>query len=46
MKPFFREALSGNYEVIGYELKKDLERIEAYLEWETAGAAKGQMGLF
>ena len=31
MKPFFREILSGEYKIIGYDLKKDLERIEAYL---------------
>lgn len=32
MRSFFQEALSGSYQIIGYDLKKDLERIEAYLE--------------
>ncbi|MDD5197698.1 MAG: 5'-3' exonuclease H3TH domain-containing protein [Candidatus Gracilibacteria bacterium] len=46
LKPFFKEILSGNYEVIGYDLKKDLERIEAYLEGSIDEIKTGQMGLF
>lgn len=46
LKPLFEEILSGNYKVIGYDLKKDLERIEAYLEGESSKEKSGQMGLF
>lgn len=46
MRPFFGEVLSGSYQVIGYDLKKDLERIEAYLEGTPSEAKTGQMGLF
>ncbi len=45
--PLLSEILSGDYQIIGYDLKKDLERIEAYLEGSSALEAKyGQMGLF
>ncbi|HBB26908.1 TPA: hypothetical protein DCZ36_00225 [Candidatus Gracilibacteria bacterium] len=46
MKPFFREILSGEYKIIGYDLKKDLERIEAYLNGSIGEVKTGQMGLF
>jgi len=46
MHDFFTELLSGDYEVIGYDLKKDLERIEAYLAGNIATSRNGQMGLF
>jgi len=46
MKSFFQEAFSGAYEIIGYDLKKDLERIEAYLEGTMTEKQNGQMGLF
>lgn len=46
MRPLFREMLSEKYRVVGYDLKKDLERIEAYLEEGAGNSATGQMGLF
>jgi len=46
MKPFFKEIKSDDYKVIGYDIKKDLERIEAYLEGTSTEAKTGQMGLF
>lgn len=46
MREFFREIISGKYQVIGFNLKKDLERIEAYLEGSTSEIQTGQMGLF
>lgn len=48
LKSFFREILSltDGYQIIGYDLKKDLERIEAYLEGTSTEAKTGQMGLF
>lgn len=46
MKLFFRGMLSGEYEIIGYDLKKDLERIESYLEGSVGEVKSGQMGLF
>lgn len=46
MRSFFREMLSEEYQVIGYDLKKDLERIEAYLEGSMSETTTGQMGLF
>lgn len=46
MRGFFRKVLSEEYQVIGFDLKKDLERIEAYLEGSTSEIKTGQMGLF
>ncbi|MFA6090469.1 MAG: hypothetical protein WC774_01695, partial [Candidatus Gracilibacteria bacterium] len=46
MKELLREILSGKYQVIGFDLKKDLERIEAYLEGNINEVKIGQMGLF
>ena len=46
IKPLFQEMISGKYQVIGYDLKKDLERIEAYLEGNVSEVKSGQMGLF
>lgn len=46
MHDFLTELLSGDYEVIGYDLKKDLERIEAYLAGNITATKTGQMGLF
>ncbi len=46
MKPLFQEMISGKYQVIGHDLKKDLERIEAYLEGNVSEVRNGQMGLF
>jgi len=46
IKSLFIEILSGDYQVIGYDLKKDLERIEAYLEETSSEVEGGQMGLF
>jgi len=48
LKPFFKEVVSqsDDYKVIGYDIKKDLERIEAYLEGTSTEIKTGQMGLF
>ncbi|MDD2916748.1 MAG: 5'-3' exonuclease H3TH domain-containing protein [Candidatus Gracilibacteria bacterium] len=50
MHELLKEIISGRYEILGYDLKKDLERIEAYLEAsgkDTTGRfSTGQMGLF
>lgn len=46
MKVFFQEMLSEDYRIIGYDLKKDLERIEAYLKGSVSEVKTGQMGLF
>ncbi len=46
MRDFFREMLSRKYQIIGFDLKKDLERIEAYLEGNTSETQTAQMGLF
>lgn len=47
MKSFLKEALSGQqYEIIGYNLKKDLERIETYLEGNMSNMKEWQIALF
>ena len=43
MKDLLQEILSGKYEVIGYDLKKDLERIEAYVQNGSNEIATGQL---
>jgi len=46
MKDLLQEILSGKHEVIGYDLKKDLERIEAYVQNGSNEIATGQLWLF
>ncbi len=46
---FLKELIAGDYEVIGFDLKKDLERIEAYLSGSRDAinrVSTGQLGLF
>jgi hypothetical protein len=35
MREILQEIISGKYEVIGYDLKIDLERIEAYFTLDS-----------
>lgn len=46
LQPLLKEVISGEYQVIGYDLKKDLERVEGYLDGASSEALTGQMGLF
>ena len=46
LRTLFQEIISGKFQVIGYDLKKDLERIEVYLEGNTSETTSSQMGLF
>ncbi|MDD5377431.1 MAG: 5'-3' exonuclease H3TH domain-containing protein [Candidatus Gracilibacteria bacterium] len=45
-QPVEKKNQKNSYQIIGYDLKKDLERIEAYLEGTSSEIKTGQMGLF